>query len=195
MKLLIPLLILGLVACGGGGESRPTLDGMSKTPLSVRGWIADVKDGGKGGLQTPETEAARLTSLFEATTMFIEGAPFASGGVAPNGAFILLDVPSGDVTISFQAPGVPGAKVVLQNIPGNADVIIPAILLEPGGATLLQPENVIVRVPGRVDAPRATAARAIVQGRSVPVVEAPLSTFNDRRDFPARGLQPLAVYR
>lgn len=194
MKPLIPLLILAVAACGGG-ESRRPLDGMSKTPVSVRGWIADVKGGGAGGLQTPETEAARLNELFAATSIWIEGAPFVSGGVAPNGAFILLDVPPGDATISFQVPGAPGAKLALQNIPGNADVLIPAVQLEPGGATLLQPDDVIVRIPSAVDAPRPTSERATVQGRTVPVVEAPLSTFNDRRDFPARGLQPLATYR
>ncbi|HUP50080.1 MAG TPA: hypothetical protein VNA04_14945 [Thermoanaerobaculia bacterium] len=191
MRRLIPLL-LALAACGGGEQPAQPL---SRTPVSVRGWIADVEGAPTGELQTPETEGARLAELFQATSMWIEDAPYVSGGVAPNGAFILLDVPPGDVTISFSAPGAEDAQLTLQNIPGNADLLIPAVLLTRGGSKLLQPDQVVVRVPARVPAPRRTGQVATVAGVPLPVIEAPLGDFTDRRDYPERGIRPLAIVR
>ncbi|HEU4522165.1 MAG TPA: hypothetical protein VFT12_09195 [Thermoanaerobaculia bacterium] len=189
---VVPLLLI-LIACGGSSEgpaNRP-----AKQPLSVRGWIADIEGADKGEIQTPETEGARLVQLFQSTNVWVEGNSFVSGGVAETGAFILLDVPPGDVTISFDAPGAPNARITLQNIPGNADVMIPAVLLKPGGATLLQPEGVVVRVPTNTSQPRATGQKAMVAGVEVPIIEAPISAFQDRRDYPERGIRPVAIVK
>ena len=191
MKGLVPLLLI-VVACGGGQQPAQPL---SKTPVSVRGWIADVEGASRGELQTPETEGARLAELFQATNAWIDDAPYVSGGVAPNGSFILLDVPPGNVTISFRAPGAEQARLTLQNIPGNADVLIPAILLTKDSSTLLQPDQVYVRIPGPVNAPRRIDHQASINGVPVPVLEAPVASFVDRRDFPERGLRPVAIVR
>lgn len=185
MRHLPALATILLVACGGGDEStRPML---SKEPVSVRGWIADVEGGGAGAEKTPETELHRLTQLYQSTQIWVENVPFVSGGVAENGAFILLDVPPGKVTISFDAPGAQGAQLVLENIPGNADVFVPAVLLRKGGVSLLDPKNIVVRVPARVEKSEPTGAKALVAGQPVAVLRAPYAQFNDRRDYPDPG--------
>lgn len=194
MKRLLALSLLVVLSCSGG-EQKPASQPMSKNPISVRGWIADVEGADRGAVRTPETEGARLIQQFQATSVWVEGAEFVSGGVAETGAFLLLDVPPGNVTISFNAPGAEDAKLVLRNIPGNADVLVPALLLKRGGATLLQPDGVTVRVPARIDQPRATGKQAVVAGVPVPIVDTPIAAFNDRRDYPERGLRPLATVR
>ena len=189
-RLLIPLL-LTLIACGSEAPAnRP-----AKQPVSVRGWIADVEGADKGEIQTPETEGARLVQLFQSTTLWIDGVNYVSGGVAETGAFILLDVPPGNVNISFNAPGAETAVLTLENIPGNADVLIPALLLKRGGAALLEPDGVVVRIPAGVDQPRPTGQTATIAGVKVPIIEAPIRDFEDRRDYPERGLQPVAIVK
>jgi hypothetical protein len=194
-RALLVALTVALASCGGS-ETKPTGAVMAKNPLSVRGWILDVEGGGAGTEKTVETEAARLTQLFQSTNIWVENAPFVSGGVAETGAFILLDVPPGNVTISFNAPGAETARLTLQNIPGNADVIIPGVLLKPNGATVSNPAAIRVRVPKKISAPTPTGAKAIVAGHEVPVMEEPLNRFNDRRDYPdTGGLRTVATYK
>jgi hypothetical protein len=193
MRLLIVLSVSLAVACGG--ETTPKRRPLSKQPVSVRGWIADIEGANKGDLVTPETESARLQGVFQATSVWVEDAGYVSGGVAEDGSFILLDVPPGEVTIMFTAPGAENARLELADIPGNADVLIPAVLLKPGGVTLLQPAGVVVRVPANVQELQKTERTATVAGNTVPVLEAPLSALVDRRDYPARGLRPVAIVK
>lgn len=193
MKRLITLSLI-LTACGGG-EPSPARPRLAKEPLSVRGWIADVEGASKGAVTTAETESARLIQQFQATNIWIDGNNFVSGGVAETGAFILLDVPPGNVTVSFNAPGAEDAKLVLRDLPGNADVFVPALMLKRGGSASLQPEGIRVRIPARVDKPRDTGRKAIVAGVAVPVWEAPYSAFGDRREYPERGMRPLAIVK
>lgn len=195
MKRSIVLATILLASCGGNEGTRPSTQMLSKNPVSVRGWIADVEGANRGEVQTPETEGARLVQLFQSTSVWIENATFVSGGVAETGAFILLDVPPGNVTVSFNAPGAETAQLVLEDIPGNADVLVPALLLRNGGSRLLQPQAVRVRVPAQVKAPRPTGRYARVAGVPVPIVEVPLRALNDRRDYPERGVRPLAIVR
>lgn len=194
MKRLITLSFIVVMGCGGG-EPSPARPQLAKEPLSVRGWIADVEGASKGAVTTAETESARLIQQFQATNLWIEGNNFVSGGVAETGAFILLDVPPGNVTVSFNAPGAEDAKLVLQNVPGNADVFVPALMLKRGGSASLQQDGIRVRVPARVDKPRDTGRKAIVAGVTVPVWEAPYSAFGDRREYPERGMRPLAIVK
>jgi hypothetical protein len=194
-RALLIALTVALTSCGGS-ESKPAGPAIAKNPVSVRGWILDVEGGGAGAEKTIETEAARLTQLFQSTNIWVENAPFVSGGVAETGAFILLDVPPGNVTISFNAPGAQTAHLTLQNIPGNADVLIPGVLLKPNGSTVSNPAGIRVRLPRKIDAPRPTGAKAIVAGHEVAVMEEPLNAFNDRRDYPeAGGLRTVATYK
>ena len=171
---------------------------LSKEPISVRGWIADVEGtSSDNAIRTIETEMARRAELFGATTVWVENAPYVSGGVAENGSFVLLDVPPGNVTITFTAPGVDAAALKLENVPGTADVLIPGIELKRSGVTLHDPKAPRIRIASRaVDQARPTGKTALVAGHPVPVLETPLAQMVDRRDFPAPpNFAPVATVR
>lgn len=190
---IFAITIVLLAACGGGekGESVYT---MSRKPVSVRGWITDVAGAQKA--ETVEMEIARRTQLYQSSSVWIEESKFASGGIAENGAFIVLDVPPMNATLGFNAPGAETAKIVLQNVPGSADVFIPDVILENGGAKVLDPKAILVRVPGDVEKPRATGKTAIVAGHVVPIIEAPLRQLADRREYPnPGGFRPVATFK
>jgi hypothetical protein len=192
-KLRAVLLLILAIACGGD----PNAPQVSKEPVSVRGWIVDVSGAPKAALTTPETESVRRMQLFQATNVWIDDAPYVSGGVAENGTFLLLDVPPGNITISFSAPGAPNAKLVLKNIPGNADVFVPSMLLKSDGVALLDPQAVRVRLAASVDKPTPTSLTASIAGLAVPVVNTPIAQMVDRHDYPPlpAGLRPLATFK
>src|ERR1043165_4245648 len=99
------LLALIVLSCGKESTQRSTFAALSKEPTSVRGWIADVETRSSADVyRTTETEAARRAATFQNTNVWIDNAPYVSGGVAENGAFVLLDVPPGAVVISFGPP-------------------------------------------------------------------------------------------
>ncbi len=181
-KRLILILALLAAACGGGKE--PAGPHVARDPISVRGWIVDVDTGPNNAYHTIETEAARKQNLFRGTNVWIENAPYVSGGVAETGAFLLLDVPPGNVTITFSAPGVPAARLVLGNIPGNADVLVPAMMLKRDGVALLDPASVKVRLADNVGKPTPTGAFATVAGQRIPVMRTPINQMIDRLDYP-----------
>ena len=189
----LAIAVVLLAACGGepSGSSPYTI---SRKPVSVRGWITDVA--GAKSAETVEMEIARRTELFASSSVWVENSEYASGGIAENGAFIVLDVPPDNATLGFNAPGAENAKIVLQNVPGTADVFIPNVILEPGGAKVLDPKAILVRVPGEVTQPKATGKTAMVAGYTVPVIEAPLSAFADRREYPnPGGFRPVATVK
>lgn len=187
------ILIAALVAAACGGE-QPRTSTVSKEPVSVRGWIEDVQGSVKSA--TPEMETARRGQIFQGTQIWVEGADYVSGGVAENGAFILLDVPPGNVTIGLSAPGVDRARIVLQNIPGSADVFIPAVVLQPNGASVVNPSEVKVRVASQIAKPVRTGKTAIVAGLTVPIFNVPINAMVDRHDYPKpKGYQPVATFK
>ena len=194
MKPGVVLLFLLTASCGGA-PSRPS-PVVSKQPISVRGWIADV-EGSTGTFHTVETESARKRYLFRSTNVWIDEAPYVSGGVAEDGAFILLDVPPGTTTISFSAPGISASHLRLENIPGDADVLVPAMLLRSGTVALLDPAAVQVRLAGHVRAARPTGGTAAVGGLRVPVMESPIAQLIDRHEYPnpPASAAPLATVR
>lgn len=188
------LSLLLLVACGGGGEKKQSLYQLTREPVSVRGWILDVKGAAKG--ETPEIELGRRAQLFQSASVWVENTEFASGGIAENGAFVVLDVVPPDSIIGFNAPGAENARVVLQNIPGNADVLIPDLILEPGGAKVLDPKKIQVRISARVDKPTPTGKTAIVAGYTIPIMQTPVSEMVDRREYPdPGGFRPVATFK
>ena len=190
----IAIAMLLLAACGGSEKTDTSVYSLARNPISVRGWILDVK--GAQHEQIADMEIARRTQLFQSTTVWVEGTEFASGGVAENGSFIVLDVPPQSATLGFNAPGAETAKVELANIPPNADVLIPAILLENGGSTVLDPKKIVVRVSGNVSKARPTGLMATVAGHRVPVLEVPVTEMMDRRDYPnVPGIRPVATVR
>ena len=190
-RTFLALTLLALVACGKQDHSMSSL---SSEPVSVRGWILDVK--GAQRAETFEMELARRTQLFQSTSLWVENSEYASGGIAENGSFIILDVPPVNATIGVNAPGAETAKIILQNVPGTADVFIPDVILENGGATVLDPTKILVRLPGNVDKPTRTDKTAIVAGHAGPVIETPLGQMMDRRDYPqVPGFRPVATVR
>ena len=193
MRFAVPFLIL-LAACGSPDANTPRV---SKEPLSVRGWITDVEQPPNAPFRTKETEAARRIALFQSANLWVDNAPYVSGGVAPNGSFILLDVPPGNITIEFSAQGAQSAKLVLQNIPGDADVFVPGLILRNGNVAVLDPKAIQVRMAARVAKPAPTGRTAIVAGVTVPVMNTPLAQMSDRHDYPnpPGTLTPLATVR
>jgi hypothetical protein len=195
-KLCIIPLVLLIAACSD--PSQPSSPGVSKEPISVRGWIIDV-DGGENAaaFHSIETESERKTSLFHQTNVWVENAPYVSGGVAETGAFLLLDVPPGNLTITFTAPGAPAAHLVLADIPGNADVFVPAMLLKKGSVALLDPKSVTVRMAAHIDKAVPSGQFAIVAGERIAVMNTPIAQMSDRHDYPMAPatLRPLATVK
>ena len=191
------ILILALLAAACGGGKEPAGPHVARDPISVRGWIVDVDTGPNNAYHTIETEAARKQNLFRGTNVWIENAPYVSGGVAETGAFLLLDVPPGNVTITFSAPGAPAARLVLGNIPGNADVFVPAMMLKRDGVALLDPASVKVRLADNVVKATPTGAFATVAGQRIPVMRTPINQMIDRLDYPnpPATQAPLAVVK
>lgn len=184
-RFLLPFLLV-MAACGG--------EKVNDRPLSVRGWVTDVK--GATMAETYEQELARRAGLFTATALWVENADWASGGIAENGAFIVLDVPPGAPTLGFNAPGAETAKIEMRDIPGGADVFIPNVILENGGAKVLDPKAILIRVPGDGTQPRDTGKVATVAGYPVRVIETPMAQMGDRREYPnPGGVRPVATVK
>ncbi len=188
------LIAMAFLACGKGDKKEHSVYDLSHEPVSVRGWVTDVANARKA--EMIETELARRTQLFQSTSIWVEGSQYSSGGIAENGSFIVLDVPPLKATIGFSAPGAESAKVELIDVPGNADVLIPNIILERNGAKVLDPKAIRVRIPSDVDKATPTGKNAKIAGYLVPIMNAPLREFNDRRDYPdPGGIRPVAVVK
>lgn len=192
-RTFIAFALVALASCGGG-EKSATVYEMSNEPVSVRGWILDVK--GAQHAESPELEIARRAQLFQSSSVWVENAQYASGGIAENGAFIVLDVPPNTATLGFNAPGAETAQLVFKDVPGSAEVFVPDLILQNGGATVLDPKKIQVRLPASVDKARPTGRNAIIAGYSVPIVETPLNEMANRRDYPnPPGYRPVAVVK
>lgn len=182
-RLLPFLLIAALVGC----ESEPKGPVLSRTPVSIRGWLVAPPSVQPQILHLTDTasgEAAYRARLFEQTRLSVEGFPFASGGMAGNGSFIILDVPPGGAIINFQPSGGEDARLVLEGMPPNADILLPGLEIRGTEVVPTDPSKVVVRVPGRVQTRRPIDVKVTVAGRPVPVFEVPLSEMIDRREFP-----------
>jgi hypothetical protein len=191
------LLFAALLACSGDKQA-PGYQKLSKEPISVRGWIEDVEANSSNTMfRTAETESARRAALFQAANLWVDNAPYVSGAIAENGAFILLDVPPGNVTITFSAPGAPSSQVQLQGVPGNADVIIGGLLLKSTGASIPNPKLMKIRIAGHVVRETPTKQTAKVNGIDVPVVQVPINSLQDRHDYltPPSPVVPLATVK
>jgi hypothetical protein len=194
--MLRALSITGFVLLFGCGveKGQPSVYELSREPVSVRGWITDVKDAKHQ--QNIDMELARRTELFTNASVWVEKTQYASGGIAENGAFIVLDVPPQTATIGFTAPGAENAQLVLLNVPGSSDVLIPDIVLEPGGVKILDPKKIQVRLPAEVSTPRPTGKMATIAGHQVPIMETPLAQMTNRRQYPdPGGFRPLATVK
>lgn len=188
--LFVLALLTWLTACGGEKKK----DEMSRKPVSVRGWVLDVK--GAQRAETMEMELFRRQQLFQASSLWVENNQYASGGIAENGSFIVLDAPPGESIIGFNAPGAETARLTLKDVPGTADVFVPDVILEKGGATVLDPKSIQVRIAKNVSKRTSTGQTAFVAGHPIPVFEVPLAELTDRRDYPRPpGYRPLATVK
>ncbi len=169
-----------LAACG----PAPNTPRVAHDPVSIRGWLYDVEGGPNAPFRTAETEAARKTHLFQATYVEVVNAPYVSGGIAENGSFLLLDVPPGKVTVIFTAPGVATAKLEMDNVPGNADIFVPGIVMKPNGVGFVDPSAVKVRMAAQIDKPRPGGTAVTIAGARVPVIDTPIAQMADRHDYP-----------
>lgn len=186
--------LLFVFACSGEKQSEESIYVLNREPTSVRGWIVDVANAKRA--ETFEIEIARRQQLFQATSLWVENNQYASGGISDNGAFVILDVPPHEATIGFNAPGAEDAKLVLKNVPGNADVFIPDIVLARGGATVLDPKKILIRLPMRIDKPKATGHMAMIGPYAVPIIATPLGQLTDRREYPnPGGFRPVATVK
>jgi hypothetical protein len=177
---LFPLLLF--VACGR--EPDVAMQNLSKTPASVRGWLLDIRPDGTPAEPLTMMEFERRRAAFDATNIAVEEQPYASGGISESGAFVVLDVPSGNAIIVFQPPGMPDAFLHLENIPPSADVLLPELVVQPPYVRLARPGRAVVRLPARVKEPRRLEQTARIAGVEVRIVEVPFSHMADRRDFP-----------
>jgi hypothetical protein len=189
------ILFLALLPLACGGETQSAGPHVAKDPISVRGWITDV-DGGENSaaFHSVETESARKASLFHETNVWVENAPYVSGGVAETGAYLLLDVPPGNVTITFTAPNAPAAHLILGDVPGNADIFVPSMLLKKGSVVLLDPKSVKVRMAAQIDKETPSGKFVTIAGQRFPIINTPIVQMADRHDYPMAPAtyQPLA---
>lgn len=190
---LCALALLLAAACGE--PEAGSVQTISKNPVSVRGWILDVK--GAQTQQNPDLEIARRTELFAGASIWVENTQYASGGIQENGAFVVLDVPPQNATIGFQAQGADQAQLILEGVPPTADVLIPDVILEPGGATVRDPKEILIRVPDTTVRKRTPSGKtARIAGYTVPITLAPMNEMTNRREFPdPGGFRPVATVR
>lgn len=195
MKPLFLVTALLAISC----RPEPGTPVVSKEPTSVRGWITDVERPESSTFKTVETEAARRGELYRSTNIWMDDAPYVSGGVAETGAFILLDVPPGKATIEFAPPGGPVSRLAMQGIPGNADVFLPGLILKKDGTVgLSDPRAVKVRLAARVPRETPNGAFATIAGQRIAVVNTPIAQMTDRHDYPtppSAGPAPLATVK
>jgi hypothetical protein len=182
--LLVPILLaLGIAACSAPkGETAAARSG----PVSVRGWIADVELPPSHNFMVtdPYLQIQRKYAMFRETAISVEGVQYVSGGVAETGAFIMLDVPSGDSIINFQPPGLPDAQLRLRQIPGSGDVLLPGLIIKGTQVVLFKPENAMVRLPGSGTERKKLDIPAFVSDQRIDVWEVPLAEMVDRREYP-----------
>src|SRR5262249_24897616 len=137
-------------------------------------------------------------ALFQSTNIWVDNAPYVSGGVAPTGAFLLLDVPPGTAVIELTPPGGATARLRMERIPGNADVFLPALVLRKDTIVLAEPASVKARIAARGPKEAPAGTFATLGGQRIPIVNTPIAEMTDRHDYPTPpngGPVPLATVK
>ncbi len=185
IQLRFMLLFFCTFAFGCGEE--PKGPRLSREPVSVRGWVGEL-DAGHDLFSTLEPNTAnamRKATLLGQATISVENSPFSSGGIGENGSFIILDVPPGNVTIVFQVPGIDESKLTLENLPGNSDVLLPALHVGKTTTALLHAKDAIVRVPSDEKKRRPLPnVNVKASGQPIPAFAVPMEELEDRREYP-----------
>lgn len=191
LRLLLPIVVL--VSLAGCSAPKPGADsGPGKSPVSVRGWIADIELPPSDMMMVADPVVAlqRKYAMFRDTAISVEGVTYVSGAMAETGAFIMLDVPPGDSIINFQPPGLPDAQLTLRQIPGSGDVMLPGLLIRGTTVVLKNPEDAMVRVPGKGPERRKLDIPAFVGDQQIAVWEVPFAELGDRREYPTPTTRP-----
>lgn len=166
--------------------------------MSVRGWLGDIVTTGESYVTVGKVDAAMMRAeTLRNASVYVEGVRQASGGLSEWGSFIILDVPPGKSKIVFQIPGVGDAALQLDQVPSNADVLIPSIRVEAGRASVPDASKIVVRVPGKER--KEGVGAAIIGGQKVAVRQVLVSDLEDRRDFPVPSTEaapkPIAIVK
>jgi hypothetical protein len=187
-KLFVPLFLLSTLLLSATCAAPPEGPGQGpgKTPISVRGWIAYIQLPPQELMKVSDPEQARrhMRQFLQDTNIYVVDMPFVSGSIAETGAFIMLDIPPGDVRVRFQPPGLPEAELLLRNLPGNADVLLPALKIENDQITLMDPSKAVVRIPIEGGERRKLDSVVFAGSHEVEVWEVPFGDLVDRREFP-----------
>jgi hypothetical protein len=159
----------------------------------VRGWIGDIELTGETYAAVGKVdEALRRMEMLGGANIYLENVPMASGGLQQDGSFMVLDVPPGNSRVIFQIPGVADSVMTLENVPPNADVLIPSLKVGGGKAMAIDAAKIQVRLPAKER--KQTNIVMKVSGQSATAVEVPVSELGDRRDYPTpEGHKPVMV--
>ena len=178
-----------LVTCGEPREARP---GPAKFPVSIRGWVSDIDLPPQETMQVidPAVGDMRKWAVIGRINLYVEAADYVSGGIANDGSFIMLDVPPGEVNLIFQPPGLPDGRLHLENVPPNADILLPDLAIKGGSVLLNEPELAMVRIPAKVSERRKLESTVRIAGHEIPAWEVPLQEMIDRREYPERNQSP-----
>lgn len=179
---VVTVIAISLAGC----EAKESGPEVSRSPASVRGWIGDI--------ELPPNEMYRLMEqttginqlklqILQDTTLSVAGTQVASGGIAENGSFIILDVAPGPVTIIFSAPGLPENMLMIEGVPGNADILLPGVELTLAGPKI-DTSRVLARIPEERGKETPVPPPIKVMGQEVAVKVTSLGELVDRRDYP-----------
>lgn len=183
----VAIVLAALAGCETDPEIEAELE-RRRSPASVRGWIWDIDapaptaPGTLSVVDPALAESQRRQRLFEQSNIALENVQHASGGLTETGSFIILDAPPRAMTILFQTP-LGDARLPITNIPPNADIYLPNVVITKSGASFAEPGALRVRIPGDQKAKTGQIVR--IGEHRVEVEQVPIGELVDRRDFPA----------
>jgi len=133
--------------------------------------------------------------MFQTMNVWVDNAPYVSGGVAETGAFLLLDVPPGNITVVFSTAGARPRSSFCRTSREMPMSSCLRFCCAVDSVALLDPRSVKVRLAGTVDHATPTGATARVAGAAVPIMTTPIREMSDRHDYPVRpaGARPLGI--
>lgn len=185
-RLALPLLVLAFVI-GSCEEPRSQI---VNHPVSIRGWIADVERTIPPGV-SPNViiQGNTLEDYIQQSNVYLKGGKLITGGLM-NGSFIMMDVPPGDATIVFQAPGIYQSPMTIHGIPPAADVVLSGVDITKHGTKLDDPSKALVRIAAKIDKMREIPSTTTINGVKIRTVEVPLVKMGDRMNYIERGAFP-----
>jgi len=188
-KALVSIVLLGLggllTSCG-----EPRHSNVVNKPASIRGWINEIEKTLPPGVDPSVVmQGQTLEDYLRDANVYLKGTVKVTGGLM-NGAFVMLDIPSGDETIVFQAPGIDESAMTIKGIPPTADVVLSGVNVTKHGAKLADPSKAVIRIAAKVDEIREIPSTTTIDGVKIRTVEVPLRLMGDRMNYIERGAFP-----